>query len=281
MDWNWYFVFCRRRDLLLTINWKHVVFTQADPCYHDGRVKRLPHSRTLFRTSFANRTDTEQSYLCKTNQCTEAILKFEYTPRLSKSQGSTALIFRLPENVVQLAGGIQREQSVDFGKDTYVECSPISLIHRRSSRSIKKYPMHWNVNSPVRVAPHTHLYAELSIDEEAYFADFSMLVEFSGHVTGSITTRQLHPRPLSFIDVDIGQIFREAMKDNRRLNAFEVTDGHCPVVRYTLRGQCQFTYGVEQHLMLQQESMEASWSEHDECLWLACEVMERCIFFFW
>lgn len=123
---------------------------------------------------------------------------------------------------------------------------------------MKKYLMHWNVNNPVRVSPHTHLYAELSIDEEAYSSDFSMLVEFSGHVTGIITTRQLHPHPLSFIDVDIGQIIREAMKDDHRLNVFEVTDGRCPVVQYTLRGLCQFTYGVEQHLILQQESIEAS-----------------------
>jgi hypothetical protein len=118
--------------------------------------------------------------------------------------------------------------------------------------------MHWNVNNPIRVTPYTRVDAELNIDEERYSSHFSLLVEFSGHVTGSITTRQLHPRSLSFIDADIGQIFREAMKYDRRLNAFEVTDGSCPVVRYTLRGQCEFAYGVEQHLLLQQESVEAS-----------------------
>ena len=113
--------------------------------------------------------------------------------------------------------------------------------------------MHWNVNSPVRVAPHARVRAELNIDEEECSSDFSMLAEFSGQVIGTIATRQSPQTPLTYIDADIVQIFREAMQYDPRLKEFNVTDSKCPVVQYTVRGQCVLTYAVAQHVILHQE----------------------------
>lgn len=103
--------------MLITINWKNVTFLQADTQFHGSPPVRLPKSQILFRTSFNNRTANEHSYTLKTERFTRSIFEFKFTRSLRKSQESS-IIFRLPEEIVELDGGIKREQSVELGKDT-------------------------------------------------------------------------------------------------------------------------------------------------------------------
>jgi hypothetical protein len=107
----------RREELLIIINWKRVVFTQSNAHFYGSPPVRLPQSQILFRTNFNNQTTNEHSYLLKTERSTRSTFKFTFTQSLRKSQESI-VIFRLPEEVVELSGGIKREQSVEFGQDT-------------------------------------------------------------------------------------------------------------------------------------------------------------------
>jgi hypothetical protein len=118
--------------------------------------------------------------------------------------------------------------------------------------------MRWSVNSQISVAPCTRTYAELNIDEEEFHGDFSVLIQFSGRITATIATRQSPNTYLKFIDGDIVQIIREAIENNRRLNGFEILEENSPVVQFTMRGKCLFRYGVEQHIVLHQESLDSS-----------------------
>jgi hypothetical protein len=103
--------------LIITINWKRVVFNQNKTHYYGSPPVRLPKSQILFRTSFNNKTTNEQSYIFKTERFTRSTFKFTFTNRLIKSQESM-VIFRLPEEIVEIGGGIKREQNVEFGQDT-------------------------------------------------------------------------------------------------------------------------------------------------------------------
>jgi hypothetical protein len=103
--------------LLITINWKRVVFIQSNAHFYGSPPVRLPRSQILFRTNFNNKTTNEHSYLFKTERFTRSTFKFTFTQSLRKTQEST-VIFRLPEEIVELGGGIKREQSVEFGQDT-------------------------------------------------------------------------------------------------------------------------------------------------------------------
>jgi hypothetical protein len=103
--------------LIITINWKQVLFAQSNVHFYGSVPVRLPQSQVLFRTNFNNNTPNEHSYLFKTERFTSSTFKFTFTNCLKKSQES-AVIFRLPEEIVELGGGIKREQSVAFGQDT-------------------------------------------------------------------------------------------------------------------------------------------------------------------
>ncbi len=122
--------------------------------------------------------------------------------------------------------------------------------------STKEYDMRWNVNSRIHVAPRTCTYAELSIDEEEFHGNFSVFIRFFGRITATIATRQSPDIYLKFIDGDIVQIIRESMENNGRLNGLEIIEENPPVVQFTLRGNCSFRYGIEQHVILNQESLD-------------------------
>jgi hypothetical protein len=116
--------------------------------------------------------------------------------------------------------------------------------------------MRWNVNSRIRVAPRTCTNAELHIDEEEFHGDFSVFIRFFGRITATVTTRQSPNTYLTFIDGDIVQIIRETMGNNRRLNGLEIFEENPSVVQFTMRGKCSFRYGIEQHVILNQESLD-------------------------
>lgn len=103
--------------MLVKINWKRVVFVQNQAQFSGSPPVHLPQSQTLFRTKFNNKTTNEQSYVFKTERFTRSTFKFSFTQSLIKTQES-AVIFRLPEEIVEVGGGIKREQSVEFGQDT-------------------------------------------------------------------------------------------------------------------------------------------------------------------
>ncbi len=103
--------------MIIAINWKRVVFEQSNTSYYGSPPVRLPKSQVLFRTNFNNKTTNEQSYTFKTERYTHSTFKFTFTNRLTKSQESV-VIFSLPEEIVEMGGGIKREQNVEFGQDT-------------------------------------------------------------------------------------------------------------------------------------------------------------------
>jgi hypothetical protein len=116
--------------------------------------------------------------------------------------------------------------------------------------------MRWSVNSRIRVAPRTRTYAELHIDEEEFLGDFSVYIRFFGRITAMIATRQSPNNYLKFIDGDIVQIIRETVENNRRLSHLEIVEENPPVVQFTMCGKCEFRYGIEQHVVLDQESLD-------------------------
>ncbi|CAF0715941.1 unnamed protein product [Adineta steineri] len=235
----------KREELLITINWNHVTFTQSDVRFYGSPPVCIPKSQILFRTNFTNTTTTEQLYSFKTERSTRSMFKFIFTHMLTKSTKSP-IIFCLPDEIVQLGGGAKSDQSVEIGQDT-----------------IKEYNMRWNVNSQIRVAPHTCTYAELNIDEEEFHGDFSVFIEFSGRITATIATRQTPDNYIRFIDGNIIEIIRETMENNHhQLHDIEIIENDPPIVRFHMRGKCSFRYGVQQHVVLKQESLNTDIDLH-------------------
>lgn len=121
--------------------------------------------------------------------------------------------------------------------------------------STKEYEIPWNVNSQIQVPSRTRINAELNVDEEEFHGHFSVSIRFAGRITATIATRQLPNTPLKSIDGDIVKIICEVMKNNHRLNAFEILKGDSPSMCFTMRGECSFRYGIKQNITLDQESL--------------------------
>jgi len=116
--------------------------------------------------------------------------------------------------------------------------------------------MRWTVNSQITVPPRTRIHAELNIDEEEFYGDFSVQIRFYGRISATIATRQSPSTYLKFLDGDIVQIIRETMANHpRRWNGLEIVEENPPFVQFTMRGKCSFRYGIEQHVVLNQESL--------------------------
>ena len=116
--------------------------------------------------------------------------------------------------------------------------------------------MRWNVNSQINVPPRTRIYAELNIDEEEFNGDFSVYIRFYGRITATIAARQSPNAYLKYFDGDIVQIIRETVENYpRRWNGLEIIEENPPVVQFTMRGKCSFRYGIKQHVVLNQESL--------------------------
>jgi hypothetical protein len=116
--------------------------------------------------------------------------------------------------------------------------------------------MRWNINSQIRVAPRTRTHAELHIDEEEFQGDFTVFIQFYGRITATIATRQLPNSYLKFIEGDIVQIIRETKENNHRLNGFQIIEENPSIARFTMRGRCSFRYGIQQHIVLNQEPLD-------------------------
>lgn len=108
------------------------------------------------------------------------------------------------------------------------------------------------------MAPFTSTFAELNIDEEECYGDFDISIRFLGCISVTIATRQSPNTYLKLIDGDIVQIIREALKNNNQLNGLEIIEENFPVVKFTMHGKYSFRYGVQQHVVLDQESVERS-----------------------
>ncbi|CAF3150779.1 unnamed protein product [Rotaria socialis] len=228
----------KRDELLIKINWKRVKFIQSNANYYGLPPVRIPKSQILFRTAFNNKTANEHSNVFKTERSTRSTFEFVFTKSLRKSHESF-LIFRLPEEVTVVGGEIKREQSVPFGQNI-----------------TKEYDLEWNINTPVRVAPFTSTFAELNVDEEECSGDFDISIRFLGCISVTVATRQSPNTYLKLIGGDIVQIIREALKNNNQLNGLEVIEEYSPVVNFTMHGKYSFRYGVQQHIVLDHESVE-------------------------
>jgi len=232
----------RREDLDIEINWKRVNFWQSEAQFNRTHQIKMPKSQLLFKTNFTNNTDREQEYSLKAERSTITTFNFTFTKGFTKEKEG-AVTFKLPNEVLEVGGGVRHEQRVDYGKDTTHETI-----------------MTWTADSNIRVAPHSRANAELIISEEEYSADFQVEVRFSGRISASISNRRSadgHGGYFRYMEGDLAQIFSDAIRTGGGASAgqFEVIDNN-QTVRTVMLGKCAFRYGVEQHVTVEQDRLQ-------------------------
>ena len=152
-------------DLEIVVNWAKVELAQ-DEAKFDTHANSLnshvPVSQTLFRTYFTNQTGTEQEYSFKTERTTRQCCGFSFIKGFSREKEG-CVKFKLPEDILEIGGGIRSEQSVECGKD-----------------ETKEEEVRWGVDSMIRVKPHTKTRASLVISELVMERAFNLETRLKG-----------------------------------------------------------------------------------------------------
>lgn len=228
-------------DVEIIVNWKRVEIIQDDAKFNlafDDSTPKIPISQTLFRTTFTNTTDTEQEYSFKTERKTAQTCSYTFQQGFCKTKEG-GVKFKLPEEILEIGGGISYEQSVDYGKD-----------------ETKSDEVTWGVDNIVKVQPHTRSLAELVIDEQQLSTEFTVEVKMSGRLSITINKRSTNTF-VSGTTADIYQVFELVMAKNLipKLNSiFEiVTINEKRYVKAILKGRCDFRLAVSQHITLSQQ----------------------------
>jgi len=232
----------RREELDVKLNWKRVNFWQSEAVFCRPAQLRIPKSQILFKTHFSNNTDREQEYSLRAERSTITTLNFTFLKGFTKEKEGCVTL-KLPNEVLEVGGGLRHEQRVDYGKDTTFETQ-----------------MNWSADSAIRVAPHSRANAELCITEEEYSADFSVEVRFSGRISAMISTRNNTGGYYKYMEGDILSIVSEALRTGSlgaSAGQFEIFE-QTQTVRTILNGKCAFRYGIEQHVNVEQEKLPDS-----------------------
>jgi hypothetical protein len=155
------------KELDILVNWARVQLEQDEARFDTTRQSSLhsqaPTTQTLFRTYFTNRTDMEQEYSFQTSRTTRQTCGFSFYKGFSREkQGEVK--FKLPEDIIEIGGGIRSEQSVECGKD-----------------QSKEEEVCWSVDSMIKVKPHTKTRASLVISELQLERNFTLETRFKGN----------------------------------------------------------------------------------------------------
>ena len=139
---------CEFEDLEIIINWSKVELIQDDAKFDANNcVNRAPSKQILFSTYFTNKTEQIQEYSFKTERRTRQSCCFSFIKSFTREKEG-GLTIKLPQEVVEIGGGIRSSQQVECGKD-----------------QTNEEEICWAVDSLIKVRPHSKTSASLVITE--------------------------------------------------------------------------------------------------------------------
>lgn len=160
-------------DLEILINWNKVTMDQEDANFEQSLKNKAPTAQTLFTTYFTNKTDTVQEYSFKTERTTRQSCSFSFEKSFSHEKEG-GLSIKLPQDIVEIGGGIRCVQSIDCGKD-----------------KTNEEEITWGVDSTIKVQPHSKTSASLVITEAKFERTFHVNTYLRGKLIILIHTNQI------------------------------------------------------------------------------------------
>jgi hypothetical protein len=230
-------------DLDIVINWQKCQMTHDESRFHmEPTSMKVPNTQTLFRTFFTNNTDQEQEYSFKTERTTRQACSFTFVKAFARDK-QAGITFKIPQDIVEIGGGMRSEQSVECGKD-----------------ETKEEDVTWGVDSMIRVKPHSRTCAELVINELQLDRQFSVDTRLSGRIIVILNNKREANAFVKSFSGNIVEIVRFAIEKAwlppNNSNIFEIIDVNgVKMVKSTVRGKCKFRLGVEQHVTLHEEKI--------------------------
>jgi hypothetical protein len=239
-------------DLDIIINWAKVQLIQDDAKFdlgnHNGNLRHLltnqpPKTQTLFRTYFSNNTNQEQEYSFKTERTTRQSCTFSFYKGFSREREG-GINVKIPQDIIEIGGGIRSEQSIECGKD-----------------QTKEEEVRWGVDSMIRVRPNTRTQAALVINELELERDFSIEIRLNGRLTVNLNSKRENNLFVKSFSGDIVDIISRALERHwlpANASIFDIVDTNNAqkYARTIVRGRCKFRLGVEQHVTLNEQEIK-------------------------
>jgi hypothetical protein len=235
-------------DMDVIVNWSRVELIQDEAKFEsagDFNARNLfannkPKTQTLFRTYFTNNTDMEQEYSFKTERMTRQACCFTFSKGFSREKEG-GLTFKIPNEIVEIGGGIRSEHSIECGKD-----------------QTKEEEVSWGVDSMIHVKPHSRTVASLVVNEIELDRRFTVETRLKGRIVVTLNNRRENNAFFKSFSGDIVEIISKALENYwvpASAAIFDVTvaaDGQ-KYARTVVKGCCKFRLGVEQHVTLNEE----------------------------
>ncbi|CAF0776703.1 unnamed protein product [Brachionus calyciflorus] len=229
-------------DLEVIVNWNKVELIQDDAKFDKpNSVKKAPQQQTLFKTYFTNKTNSEQEYSFKTERTTRQTCGFTFTKGFSREKEG-GINFKLPQDIIEISGGIRSEHSIECGKD-----------------QTKEEDITWGVDSIIKVKPFSRTCASLVINELELTRNFSLDTRLKGRLLVTLNNKKENNQFVKSFSGDIVEIIRLATEKYwlpANSSIFEIVDiNGTKYARTSLKGNCKFRMGVEQFVELTEESL--------------------------
>lgn len=233
----------RFEDVKLEVNWSRVKFTSSHPEYADQRFTERPQSQIVFRSNYENHTDHDQEHSFQTDRTTVSCCTTTVTNGFSKGMHLEVKL-GLPDEVAGATAGFGREVTMESTEE-----------------NTKEEIMTWSINSSIKVPPHHRTIAELVVKEKEFLAKFKLTVQIRGQVIVVVTNLRDNNSFVQSIEGDISAIIKAAEDKVADKGSVVISNR---VVTWELQGECQFRFGVEQHVRLREFPLGPDEEQGDE-----------------
>lgn len=221
------------QDCSLEVKWDRVKFLSQEPVFEkDEDLMSKPKSQVVFKSSYVNRSNSEQEHCFKTERTTVSTCTTTISKGYTKGF-NLEIKLAVPGDVAEVTAG--------FGKEINVE---------REDETTQEESMTWSVDSTVRVPAGHKTVAELVVREQSYSGKFNMQVQVRGKVHVVITNLRDNNSFVQSIESDFSQIMSKERENGKK--GF-VIEGK--MVKWNVEGKCGFKYGIEQHVEVSEEKI--------------------------
>ncbi|GFR84075.1 Lin-24 like family member [Elysia marginata] len=219
-------------DLTFDINWKKMHFRSETPEYTEKKLKDSSQKNLIFKALYENRTSVSQDHHFATDRSTTCKCVTAVTEGFTRGT-SLSLQLGLPNEVLMATASYGREITVETTEENETEQT-----------------VSWAVDTCIRVQPNHRSIVRLEVSEQQFTASFHVITRISGGPVVAVYTRKDNEF-IETIEGKITEIVRTQVPD---LDSVTIAaDGKS--VNWRVRGTCEFVYGVEQHVVVEEEEL--------------------------
>lgn len=191
-----------------------------------------PPNTLLYSSAFTNNTDRDAEHTLRIERSSTAMYKTLVTNGFSRSI-DLSLSLDLPEEVAMAA--------VEFDREVQLN---------RTEETTRRQKQTWSVDTKIPAPPRSLTKARVEIQEDQWKGNFSTVVVIKGVVVVNFSD-SVTKTSLGTVEDDIVNVLLDYDHDRIERNNRVFTSE----VQWVLEGSCDFTFGVEQRVLVDHEDL--------------------------